>query len=43
MDELLVTSAKVGADDFEEYPLSGSVFKVTGLGVTGAPVSVYEG
>ena len=44
-DELFVTSAVVGASDEEmkKYPLSGSVFKVTGLGVNGLLGTVYEG
>lgn len=44
-DELFVTSAAAGADDDElkQYPLSGSLFRVTGLGVKGYPPNVYNG
>uniref|UniRef100_A0A194ANT4 Regucalcin n=1 Tax=Pinctada fucata TaxID=50426 RepID=A0A194ANT4_PINFU len=45
LDELYVTCGVFGASDEEKtkYPLSGSVFKVTGLGVKGYPPTVYEG
>jgi len=44
-DELYVTCSRFGADEAElqTYPLSGSVFKVTGLGVKGYPAPIYEG
>ena len=45
LDEMYVTSATQGVSEEEmaKYPLSGSVFKVTGLGVKGYPGTVYEG
>ncbi|XP_033737408.1 regucalcin-like [Pecten maximus] len=45
LDELYVTCGRTGAseEELEKYPLSGSIFKVTGLGVKGYPASVYEG
>ncbi len=45
MDELYVTCGTTGAteEELKEYPLTGSVFKVTGLGVKGAPAPIYEG
>lgn len=45
LDELYVTCAKYHASEEElsKYPLSGSLFKVTGLGVKGFPAFVYEG
>ncbi|XP_033735023.1 regucalcin-like [Pecten maximus] len=44
MDELYVTTATLGAleDELNKYPLSGSVFKVTELGVKGYPANVYR-
>ena len=44
-DELYVTCAKAGGDEFdaEAYPLSGSVFKVTGLGAKGTPAPEFAG
>ncbi|KAL3868868.1 hypothetical protein ACJMK2_041625 [Sinanodonta woodiana] len=45
-DELYVTCAKTGLTELEfqtHQPLAGSVFKVTGLGVKGKPMYVYEG
>lgn len=44
-DELYVTCATQDADEaeFSKYPLTGSVFKVTGLGVKGFPPNNYEG
>ena len=40
-----MTCAKKGADayDLEAYPLTGSVFKVTGLGVKGTPGPEFAG
>ena len=45
LDELYVTSAQIGAKEEEltKYLLSGSVFKVVGLGVKGYPATMYEG
>ena len=44
-DEMFVTCAKKGSDDAElsAYPLTGSVFKVTGLGAKGAPAPDFMG
>ncbi|XP_033733516.1 regucalcin-like [Pecten maximus] len=44
MDELYVTTATLRAleDEFNKYPLSGSIFKVTELGVKGYPANVYR-
>ena len=45
-DSLYVTCGKSGVsgEDFSTtQPLAGSVFKVTGLGVKGAPAPVFEG
>ncbi|XP_033737415.1 regucalcin-like [Pecten maximus] len=45
LDELYVTCAKQGATDEElaAYPMTGSIFRVTGLGTKGLPANVYEG
>lgn len=45
LDELYVTSSayEVSSEEFEKYPLSGSVFRVTGLGVRGRKAHIYEG
>lgn len=45
LDELYVTSATMGAkeEELKGYPSTGSVFKVTGLGVKGRPANVYLG
>eukprot|EP00105_Crassostrea_gigas_P020554 XP_011439351.1 PREDICTED: regucalcin isoform X3 [Crassostrea gigas] len=45
LDELYVTSSvfEVSPVEFEKYPLSGSVFRVTQLGVKGRKAHVYEG
>lgn len=45
LDELYVTSSvfEVSPEEFEKYPLSGSVFRVTQLGVKGRKAHVYEG
>lgn len=44
-DELFVTCGRSGAPEQElkDLPLSGSLFRVTGLGVKGLKPSVYEG
>ncbi|OWF35179.1 regucalcin-like [Mizuhopecten yessoensis] len=44
LDELYVTTGPNGAFDQElrYFPLCGSVFKVTGLGVKGVPANIYE-
>ncbi|XP_060077493.1 regucalcin-like [Ylistrum balloti] len=44
-DELFVTSATAGStdDEREAFPASGSVFRVTGLGVKGHPAHVFQG
>ena len=44
-DEMFVTSATWATDPEEDarYPLAGSLFKVTGLGVKGTPGCVYQG
>lgn len=44
-DELFVTSAAAGEDESEmkQFPLAGSLFKVTGLGVKGYPPNIYQG
>ena len=44
-DEMFVTCAVKGADDAElkAFPETGSVFKVTGLGVKGAPMCDFAG
>lgn len=42
-DELYVTSAaETTKEGKKKYPLSGSIFKVTGLGVKGLPAPVYK-
>lgn len=45
LDELYVTCASQGATEEElaAYPMTGSIFKVTGLGVKGLPADVYKG
>ncbi|XP_052684233.1 regucalcin-like [Crassostrea angulata] len=45
LDELYVTCSahEVPPEEFEKYPLSGSVFRVTQLGVKGRKAHVYEG
>jgi sugar lactone lactonase YvrE len=45
LDELYVTSARVGLDEAQlaAAPLSGGLFRVTGLGVTGLPVRRFAG
>lgn len=45
LDELYVTCSahEVSPEEFEKYPLSGSVFRVTHLGVKGRKAHVYEG
>ncbi|OWF49137.1 regucalcin-like [Mizuhopecten yessoensis] len=45
LDELYVTSAREGSTDEERqsFPATGSVFRVTGLGVKGFPANVYQG
>ncbi|XP_013421341.1 regucalcin [Lingula anatina] len=43
-DELFVTSAKsVDPAEDVKFPLAGSVFRVTGLGVKGCPASKFDG
>lgn len=44
-DEVFVTCSRHGSslDELMKFPLSGSVFKVTGLGVQGCPSHMYEG
>ncbi|XP_076087238.1 regucalcin-like isoform X2 [Mytilus galloprovincialis] len=44
-DELFVTCGRTAApeEELKEFPLSGSLFRVTGLGVKGLKPSVYEG
>jgi len=44
-DELFVTCGRHGMTEEEKagYPLAGSVFRVTGLGVRGKPAPMYEG
>ena len=44
-DELYVTCSRYGSkeEELKKYPLSGSVFRVTGLGVKGYPPMIYEG
>ena len=44
-DELFVTCGVKGASDEEhqKYPLTGSVFKVTGFGVKGVPPAEFAG
>jgi sugar lactone lactonase YvrE len=44
-DELFVTCSRYGSteEELQKFPLSGSVFKVTGLGVKGYPSLMYEG
>lgn len=42
-DDLYVTcAAETTEEDKKKYPLSGSVFRVTGLGVKGLPAPIYE-
>ena len=44
-DELFVTSSRTGQTEEEDkqFPLAGSVFKVTGLGVKGTPPNSFSG
>ncbi|XP_063410483.1 regucalcin-like isoform X1 [Mytilus trossulus] len=44
-DELFVTCGRMAApeEELKEFPLSGSLFRVTGLGVKGLKASVYQG
>ena len=44
-DELFVTCCKFPSTEEEltKYPDTGSVFRVTGLGVKGLPAPIYEG
>lgn len=44
-DELYVTCGVQGSTkgEREKYPMTGSVFRVTGLRVRGRPANVYEG
>ncbi|XP_019856795.1 PREDICTED: regucalcin-like [Amphimedon queenslandica] len=43
-DTLYVTSGIFGAgpEEIEKFPLSGSIFSVTGLGVTGLPANLFD-
>nr|XP_022318415.1 regucalcin-like isoform X3 [Crassostrea virginica] len=45
LDELYVTSTdyEVPEEEMKEYPLSGSLFRVKGLGVKGYSANTYEG
>ncbi|XP_062599719.1 regucalcin-like [Saccostrea cucullata] len=45
LDELYVTCSahEVSEEEFQKYPLTGSVFKVKGLGVKGSKAQIYEG
>ena len=45
LDELYVTSTdyEVPEEEMKEYPLSGSLFRVKGLGVKGYSANMYEG
>lgn len=49
LDELYVTTSAYGTDkaisseEFEKYPLSGSLFRVIGLGVKGRKARIFEG
>ncbi|XP_033737410.1 regucalcin-like [Pecten maximus] len=45
LDELYVTTAQAGSteEEREAFPASGSVFRVTGLGVKGHPANVFNG
>lgn len=45
LDELYVTTSAYEAteEEMKEFPLSGSLFRVKGLGVKGFPANVYEG
>ena len=43
-DTLYVTSGlfSAGPEEIEKFPLSGSIFSVTGLGVTGLPANLFD-
>ena len=43
-DILYVTSGifNAGPEELDKYPLSGSIFAVTGLGVTGLPANLFD-
>lgn len=43
-DTLYVTSGTFGSsqEEIEKFPLSGSLFAITGLGVTGLPAHVFD-
>ena len=43
-DTLYVTSGLIGAgpEEIEKFPLSGGIFSVTGLGVTGLPANLFD-
>ena len=42
-DTLFVTSGTFGAgEEAERFPLSGSVFSITGLGVNGLPANLFD-
>ncbi|XP_062599704.1 regucalcin-like [Saccostrea cucullata] len=45
LDELYVTCSahEVSEEEFKKYPLTGSIFKVKGLGVKGSKAQIYEG
>jgi sugar lactone lactonase YvrE len=45
LDELYVTCSAHGVseEEFKKFPLSGSLFRVTGLGVKGFKAHTYEG
>ncbi|XP_048763828.1 regucalcin-like [Ostrea edulis] len=45
LDELYVTCSahEVTEEEFQKFPLSGSVFRVTGLGVKGFKAHIYDG
>ena len=45
LDEMFVTCSRKLSDEAElkAYPLTGSVFKVTGLGVKGSPAPEFNG
>ncbi|XP_062592804.1 regucalcin-like [Saccostrea cucullata] len=45
LDELYVTCSahEVSEEEFQKYPLTGSVFRVKGLGVKGFKAQIYQG
>ncbi|XP_061175704.1 regucalcin-like [Saccostrea echinata] len=45
LDELYVTCSahEVSEEEFQKYPLTGSVFRVKGLGIKGFKAQIYEG